>query len=219
MIRQKSVTCRSQQGRYHQGQEGEDVHKHCQQVAISALFLIGLTPAHAQDTIDAGAVCAGTPHIEDNGTLAWSDNPFDSAAAPYDVQCARAAFRSDGKNVIVQAASLTDAVNLFDETTFFFVYYADLKIKLDDKGVLTADPIRGLTMDRLNDGAFRTVITVTPRGGPPHLLLKDGIIKPFTLTDQTVTVAIQQPDAPPAWPTVVLNPRTNTITATPAENH
>lgn len=188
-------------------------------VSLAAL-LVCLAPCHAvalrwQDVpIDASTACSQHPRIEGQGSLAWDT---DGHSMPYDLTCPGVTFRSDPRTVTVRAATLTEALDAFAEDTFLLVYYADLKVRLGADGVLTADPIRVLTV-RMLDEAFRTVITVTPVGGPTHILMQDGVIRPYPLpADRAVTVTIAAQGNPVPWPTVVLDASTGTVTATPSD--
>ncbi|ANE43705.1 hypothetical protein SU48_07925 [Deinococcus puniceus] len=120
----------------------------------------------------------------------------------------------DGQTVTVRAASLTDALQTFADEALLLSYYADLRVRMPEPGLLTADPVQGVP-DVLTEEVNAVTVTMTQAGKPPQPLLVRGLVTPqrFDLTSP-VTIEIRAARTANPWPRVVLDPVNFTVTAT-----
>lgn len=183
----------------------------------AVLFSLGLggLACAQQSTLNAAEICAANPRVEAYGMLAWGE--FEGASMPYDLTCPDFRLWTAGKRVMVKATDIKTALVLFGEASMFLSYYADLFIHYDGQGKITADPVRGVP-DAALDDIFRLKITVTPRHGEPHLLLKNAMSYPLALpADQAFTIDLTMTDAasafPIAWPHIEIDPVRGTVSA------
>lgn len=183
-------------------------------IAFIALYLGGAVSAQPS-ALNAAEVCAAHPRVDAYGTLAWGD--MEGVSLPYDLSCPDFRIWTAGKRVMVKAGTIREALALFSEESLFMAYYADLFIRYDGAGNLTADPVRGLP-DTMLDDIFRLKVTVTPHHGEPHLLLKNAMPYPLALpADQPFTIDLTVTDAanafPIAWPHIEIDPARATVSA------
>ncbi|MPY66216.1 hypothetical protein F8S09_05815 [Deinococcus sp. SDU3-2] len=160
-------------------------------------------------------LCAGNPRVGDQGLLLWGPSEEEtSLPGPYDVTCPDVTLTHSGTEVTVRAATLGDALARFTEDAFLLAYYADLRVRLPEPGVVSADSPAELP-ENLQGEIAGIDVTVTPQGGAPQLLLRAGKVTPLRvdsalpLTVQTKTSRTVNP-----WPTVVLDPQAGTVRAT-----
>lgn len=181
---------------------------------LIGLGLGGLALAQ-QNALNTAEICAANPRVEAFGMLAWGE--FEGVSRPYDLTCPDFRIWTAGKRVMVKAGNIKQALALFSEDSMFMSYFADLFIRYDGQGHLTADPVRGLTDTALDD-IFRLKVTVTPRHGEPHLLLNNAMPYPLTLpADQPFSIDLTITEAatafPIPWAHIEIDPARGTVSA------
>lgn len=185
---------------------------------VFCAFALG-TGAFAQtETLNASEVCAAHPQVDAYGSLAWGENRLEGKSMPYDLTCPNMHIWTAGPTVMVKASTISQALAAFTEEAFLMSYFADLRVRYDGAGHLTADPVRDVGGSLLDD-IFRIKVTVTPRGGAPHLLLQNAMPFPITLPpDQAFTLVFDTGDLPNPWPRIEIDPANGLVTALLGEN-
>lgn len=162
-----------------------------------------------------GGICAANPRVTEGGVLLWgAEGEEASLPGPYDVTCPDAAFSHSGGQVTVRAATLAEALARFTEDAFLLSYYADLRVRLPEPGVVTADPPASVP-EALRDDLGSIEVTVTPQGGESQRLLAGGQLTPRRFDPALLlTVQIRTRRTSNPWPVVVLDPRAGVVQAT-----
>ncbi|MDL2345811.1 hypothetical protein QOL99_16900 [Deinococcus sp. MIMF12] len=161
------------------------------------------------------ALCAGHPRVGDRGLLLWGPPDEEtSLPGPYAVTCPDVTLTHSGTEVTVRAATLPGALAYFSEDAFLLAYYADLRVRLPEPGVVSADAPDDLP-ENLRDEIAGIEVSVSVPGGAPQPLLRAGRLTPLRFDAALpLTVQIRTRRTVNPWPTVQLNPRSGTVRAT-----
>lgn len=187
-------------------------------VALCLSFFLA-APALAQsDPLNAAEICAANPQVDAYGMLAWGEDHVEGKSMPYDLTCPNLRFSTAGKRVTVKAADIKQALAAFSAQSLFLSYFDELHIRYDGEGHLSADPVRDVPNEFIDD-IFRITVTVTPHRGQPHLLLKNAMSYPLTLpADQAFTIDLAITDSATGlsipWPRIEIDPARGQISAT-----
>lgn len=185
------------------------------------LLLSACAPALNEPTVlsaeQSGAICTSGPRVTDGGTLTWGTAGEErSLPAPYDITCPDGRYMNTGQEVTVQAPTLAAALARFSEDAFLLSYYGDLRVRMPEPDLITADPLSEVA-EALRDSreVLGLEVTVTPQGGTPQRLLYRGGLTPLRFDPALpLTIRIRTQGTPNPWPTVTLDPQTGTVRAT-----
>lgn len=180
----------------------------CAPTASAAGEPVILTPAQQQE------ICNADPRIGEDGMLIWGgEGDANSLSAPFAVTCPTVALASNGREVTVQASTLNGAIDVFTPSAFLLAYYADLRVRVTDTGILTADDPNEAP-EALMDDVRGIEVIVTPQGGDAHRLVSRGTVTPYRFDARVpFTLTFRTGRAANPWPTVVMNPATGTVLA------
>lgn len=146
--------------------------------------------------------------------LVWgTEDDANSLSAPFAVTCPTLALASNGREVTVQASTLKGAIDVFTPNAFLLAYYADLRIRVTEAGLLTADDPNEAP-EALMDEVRGVEVIVTAQGGTAHRLVSRGVVTPYRFDARVpFTLNFRTGRAANPWPIVVMNPATGTVQA------
>lgn len=185
---------------------------------LSCLACLSLGSALAQsETFDPAVVCTQNPQISVRGILLWGEDHEYVRDDAFSLNCPSLSFGSNGKVVTVKASDIFKALAAFENDAYLLSYYEDLRVRIKPDGTVTADPVRNVNMDMITE-VSRILVTVTPTGGEPQVILKNAMPYVVKLSpEQAFTITTDTLDLPNPWPTVVVDPATGMIKATIGE--
>lgn len=160
-------------------------------------------------------LCAANPRVGDRGLLLWGPPEEEtSLPGPYDVTCPDVTLTHSGSEVTVRAATLGNALARFTDDAFLLAYYADLRVRLPEPGVVSADAPEEVP-EALRDDLDGIEVSVSVPGGTPQALLRAGKLTLLRFDPALpLTVQIRTRRTVNPWPTVWLDPRSGTVRAT-----